>query len=102
VEDDKSPRAEFESALLAWFGLCELHRPGHATVVRLAKRHGVVLRQSYARVGKIALIKQADLSPNSHPVMSRVPVRFAVRPIFGSPEGRVFRLFHVGGLAAPS
>jgi hypothetical protein len=28
--------------------------------VRLAKRHGVVLRQSYARVGKIALIKQAN------------------------------------------
>lgn len=26
-------------------------------LVRLAKRHGVVLRQSYARVGKIALIK---------------------------------------------
>src|ERR1700674_6066215 len=26
-------------------------------MVRLAKRHGVVLRQSYARVGKIALIK---------------------------------------------
>jgi IS5 family transposase len=28
-------------------------------MVRLAKRHGVIVRQSYARVGKIALIKQA-------------------------------------------
>ena len=27
-------------------------------LVRLAKKHGVVLRQSYARVGKLALIKQ--------------------------------------------
>jgi transposase, IS5 family len=27
-------------------------------LVRLAKRHGVPLRQSYARVGKLALIKQ--------------------------------------------
>ena len=25
----------------------------------------------------------------------------AVRPIFGSPAGRVFRLFHDGGLVAP-
>ena len=34
-----------------------LHR-ARERLVRLAKEHGVVLRQSYARVGKFALIKQ--------------------------------------------
>jgi hypothetical protein len=45
---------------------------------------------------------ECDLSPLSHPPMSRVLASFAVRPIFGSPAGRVFRLGHGGGLAAPS
>jgi len=31
---------------------------GRERLVRLAKKHGVALRQSYARVGKLALIKQ--------------------------------------------
>jgi IS5 family transposase len=34
-----------------------MHR-ARERLVRLAKKHGVVLRQSYARVGKVALIKQ--------------------------------------------
>jgi hypothetical protein len=35
-------------------------------LVRLAQRHGVVLRQSYARVGKFALISTSAMpTPNS-------------------------------------
>jgi hypothetical protein len=43
-----------------------------------------------------------DLSPLFHPAMSRALVSFAVRPIFGPPEARVFHLLHADGLAAPS
>jgi hypothetical protein len=42
-----------------------------------------------------------DLSPLSHPLISRVCCSFALSPVFGSPEGRVFRLSHDGWLAAP-
>ena len=34
-----------------------MHR-ARERLVRLAQKHGVMLRQSYARVGKIALIRQ--------------------------------------------
>ena len=33
-----------------------MHR-ARERLVKLAKKHGIVLRQSYARVGKVALIK---------------------------------------------
>ena len=43
-----------------------------------------------------------DLSPLSHPPMSRALASFALRPFFGSPGAGVFQLVHDGGLAAPS
>ena len=44
----------------------------------------------------------ADLPLNFHPAAIRASAGFALRPNFGPPAGRVFRLCHDGGLAAPS
>jgi hypothetical protein len=44
----------------------------------------------------------ADLLPFLGLEITRPVEIGALRPIFGSPEGRVFRLGHDGGLAAPS
>jgi IS5 family transposase len=41
-------------------------------MVWLAKRHGVVLRQSYTHVGKIALIKHQR---SAHAISSKAPTR---------------------------
>ena len=43
-----------------------------------------------------------DLPLNFHPAAIRASANVAVRPNFGSPPGRVFRLSRYGGLAAPS
>jgi hypothetical protein len=44
----------------------------------------------------------SDLPLNFHPAAARASASFALRPIFGSPEARFFRLAHGGGLAAPT
>jgi hypothetical protein len=43
-----------------------------------------------------------DLLLNFHPAAVRASTNFALRPNFGSPEGRFFRLSHDGGLDAPA
>ena len=40
--------------------------------------------------------------PNSRPIRGRVPSNGALRPNFGPPEVRFFRLSHDGGLVAPT
>jgi hypothetical protein len=44
----------------------------------------------------------SDLLPDLPSFIRRVCSSFALRPNFGSPEAGVFRLFHDGGLAAPT
>jgi len=46
--------------------------------------------------------RRIHLPLNPHPVAIRVSADVALGPNSGSPAGRVFRLFHHGGLAAPS
>ena len=46
------------------------------------------------------LVLPTSVPPNTS-IRNCIAERVALRPIFGSPAGRVFRLFHDGGLVAP-
>lgn len=86
-------------------------RPGDELVVtrldRLGRDTRDVLNLIYECEQKGAFVTVldphvSDLPLNCHPAAIRASTVFDPIPFFGPPEGGVFRLFHDGGLTAPS